>query len=67
MAADFPLQQNQARIENQRQVHDDVGHHAGPVLHNFLGARIPGDREIEDPQCVHLLVVFGCILAGLLS
>ena len=42
MAANFPFQQNEARVQDKRQVHDNIRNDAGPVLDDLFGAGVPG-------------------------
>ena len=58
MTSDLTAKKDQARIEYQRQVHDDVGYNVGTQAHNRSRTRIPGLGEIENIDSIHFLCVF---------
>src|SRR5579859_1194573 len=61
----FATQKDQARVEDQGQVDDDVGDDDGSLLNDLAGACIAGVSEIQNPQRGHLVFVRFCLTIAL--
>ena len=47
MTANFPAQENEAGVKNQRKIQDDVCENSGSLHENLSGMRIPPSSKIE--------------------